>query len=109
MNNEKLSKEQPAPALNKGAVSSSVFICSFCGGSGPCSPIDKGFYHPNEPIKNFWTKEYRIYACYNCKARLNPHRYKTGEYNGLKIGYLDKLTKGDKAKMARSLHRPLTP
>lgn len=104
MSNMNLLNEADNPALNKGAVSSSVFICSFCGGSGPCSPIDKGFYHPNEPIKNFWTKEYRIYACYNCKARLNPHRYKTGEYNGLKIGYLDKLTKGDKAKMARSLH-----
>lgn len=88
--------------LHKHSVSGSVFCCAFCGYESKANhPIDKGFYEPQEQIKNFCTKKHRIYVCTSCIINHNTHR--CTQHPVKSILYISKLTKGDKANMARSL------
>jgi len=107
MNTQFFVNETLLPQLHKHIVGGSVFCCAFCGNENKTNhPIDKGFYEPQEQIKNFWTKKHRIYVCTNCIIKHNPHR--CSGHPTKSILYIAKLTKGDKANMVRSLHLPPT-
>lgn len=102
MNTEKIINELEGNAVLP-LVSGSVFCCAFCGYESKANyPIDKGYFEPQEPIKNFWTKKHRMYICTSCLIKHNPHR--CIHHPTKSILYIKYLTKGDKANMARLLH-----
>lgn len=79
-----------------GAVSSSVHCCAFCQGSMAHHAIDKGKWS----IDN--VKESKVWICSTCLINHNQHR--VTHHPTESIMYIAKITKGDRARMWRSLH-----